>query len=73
MKSIVYLCCPVQSEAGWAFLTAVTTFVKGDWDENANRRLLPARQAGFSGQHHCPHLRGNAQSWELGGELRRIA
>jgi len=47
MKSTVYLCCPVQSEEGWAFLTAVTTFVKGDWDENETRRLLPARQLDF--------------------------
>ncbi len=47
MKSIVYLCCPVRSEEGWAFLTAVTTFLKGDWDENTDRRLLPARQLDF--------------------------
>lgn len=47
MKSIVYLCCPVQSKEGWAFLTAITTFVKGDWDENTDRRLLPARQLDF--------------------------
>jgi DNA segregation ATPase FtsK/SpoIIIE, S-DNA-T family len=47
MKSTVYLCCPVQSEQAWAFLTAVTTFVKGDWDENESRRLLPARQLDF--------------------------
>ena len=32
MKSVVYLCCPVQSREGWAFLTALTTFLKGDWD-----------------------------------------
>lgn len=47
MKSVVYLCCPVQSEEGWAFLTALTTFLKGDWDENEERRLLPARQLDF--------------------------
>jgi S-DNA-T family DNA segregation ATPase FtsK/SpoIIIE len=30
MKSVVYLCCPVQSPEGWAFLTAMTSFLKGD-------------------------------------------
>lgn len=50
LKSIVYLCCPVQSEETWAFLTAVTTFRKGggDWDGNADVRLLPVRQLDFS-------------------------
>lgn len=50
LKSIVYLCCPVQSEETWAFLTAVTTFRKGggDWDGNQEVRLLPVRQLDFS-------------------------
>ena len=48
LKSIVYLCCPVQSEETWAFLTAVTTFKKGDWDENPDSRLLPVRQLDFN-------------------------
>lgn len=47
MKSVVYLCCPVQSAEGWTFLSALTTFLKGDWDENDERRLLPARQLDF--------------------------
>lgn len=47
MKSVVYLCCPVQTEAGWAFLTALTSFIKGDWDEQRERRLLPARHLDF--------------------------
>jgi S-DNA-T family DNA segregation ATPase FtsK/SpoIIIE len=47
MKSVVYLCCPVQSAEGWHFLTALTTFLKGDWDENEERKLLPARQLDF--------------------------
>jgi DNA segregation ATPase FtsK/SpoIIIE, S-DNA-T family len=47
MKSVVYLCCPVQTAEGWSFLTALTTFLKGDWDENEARRLLPARQLDF--------------------------
>jgi S-DNA-T family DNA segregation ATPase FtsK/SpoIIIE len=47
MKSVVYLCCPVQSREGWAYLTALTTFIKGDWDEVEEKRLLPARQLDF--------------------------
>lgn len=47
MKSVVYLCCPVQSADGWSFLTALTTFIKGDWDENEEKKLLPARQLDF--------------------------
>lgn len=47
MKSVVYLCCPVQSKEGWAFLTALTTFLRGDWDGDEKRRLLPARQLDF--------------------------
>ncbi|MHA3771867.1 FtsK/SpoIIIE domain-containing protein [Verrucomicrobiota bacterium sgz303538] len=48
MKSIVYLCCPVQTTAGWSFITALTTFLKGDWDGVANKRLLPARKLDFN-------------------------
>lgn len=48
LKSVVYLCCPVQSEEIWRYLTAVTTFFKGDWDGNASTRLLPVRQLDFS-------------------------
>jgi S-DNA-T family DNA segregation ATPase FtsK/SpoIIIE len=47
MKSVVYLCCPVQSAEGWVYLTALTTFLKGDWDGNETKRLLPARQLDF--------------------------
>ncbi len=47
LKSVVYLCCPVQSREGWAFLTAVASFFKGDWDGNVSRRLLPVRQLDF--------------------------
>jgi len=47
MKSVVFLCCPVQSEEGWSFLTALTSFIKGDWDGNMSPRLLPARQLNF--------------------------
>jgi DNA segregation ATPase FtsK/SpoIIIE, S-DNA-T family len=48
MKSVVYLCCPVQTSEGWAFLTAMTTLMKGDWDDNVDRRLLPARKLDFN-------------------------
>ncbi|OFV84187.1 MAG: hypothetical protein A2W26_09485 [Acidobacteria bacterium RBG_16_64_8] len=47
MKSVVYLCCPVQSAEGWTFLTALTSFLRGDWDGIEDRRLLPARQLDF--------------------------
>lgn len=47
LKSMVYLCCPVQSIEGWNYLTALTSFIKGDWDENATKRLLPVRQLNF--------------------------
>lgn len=47
MKSVVYLCCPVQSAEGWTFLTALTSFLRGDWDGIKDRRLLPARQLDF--------------------------
>lgn len=47
LKSVVYLCCPVQSREGWAFLTAATSVLKGDWDGNESSRLLPVRQLDF--------------------------
>ena len=47
MKSVAYLCCPVQTKEGWSFITALTTFLKGDWDGPASRRLLPARKLDF--------------------------
>lgn len=48
LKSVVYLCCPVQSRETWAYLTAVTTFRKGDFDGNESSRLLPVRQLDFN-------------------------
>lgn len=47
MKSVVYLCCPVQTAEGWSYLTAVTSYIKGNWDGNEDQRLLPARQLDF--------------------------
>jgi S-DNA-T family DNA segregation ATPase FtsK/SpoIIIE len=47
MKSVVYLACPVQRAEGWAFLTAVATFLRGNWDADSATRLLPARQLDF--------------------------
>jgi S-DNA-T family DNA segregation ATPase FtsK/SpoIIIE len=47
MKSVVYLCCPEQRAEGWALLTAIVTFLKGDWDGDTGSRLLPARQLDF--------------------------
>jgi len=48
MKSVVYLCCPVQTKEGWSFITALTTFIKGDWDSVERQRLLPARKLDFN-------------------------
>jgi DNA segregation ATPase FtsK/SpoIIIE, S-DNA-T family len=48
MKSVVYLCCPVQTNEGWSFITALTTFIKGDWDGIESKRLLPARKLDFN-------------------------
>lgn len=47
LKSVVYLCCPAQTEEGWRYLTAVATFFQGDWDKHEDKRLLPARQLDF--------------------------
>jgi S-DNA-T family DNA segregation ATPase FtsK/SpoIIIE len=47
LKSAVYLCSPIQSAEGWAYLTAVATFFRGDRDAEDTRRLLPARQLDF--------------------------
>ncbi|MGE3308690.1 MAG: FtsK/SpoIIIE domain-containing protein [Limisphaerales bacterium] len=48
MKSVVYLCCPVQTKEGWSFVTALTTFIRGDWDCVECKRLLPARRLDFN-------------------------
>lgn len=48
LKSVSYLCCPVQSPEGWSYLTALTTFFKGDWNGDLKERYLPARQLDFS-------------------------
>lgn len=48
MKSVVYLCCPIQTNEGWSFTTAVTSFIKGDWDGVESKRLLPARKLDFN-------------------------
>ncbi|MBV8279636.1 MAG: DNA translocase FtsK, partial [Verrucomicrobia bacterium] len=48
MKSVVYLCCPVQTIAGYSFITALTSFIKGDWDGLESKRLLPARKLDFN-------------------------
>lgn len=46
LKSTVYLCCPVQSEEGWAHMAALTSFVRHEPVEDG-RRLLPVRQLDF--------------------------
>ncbi len=48
MKSVVYLCCPVQTKEGWSFITALTTFIRSDWDCVETKRMLPARKLDFN-------------------------
>ncbi len=47
LKSVVYLCCPAQTNQGWAYMSAVASFFKGNWDGNQQTRWLPARQLDF--------------------------
>jgi S-DNA-T family DNA segregation ATPase FtsK/SpoIIIE len=47
MKSVTYLCCPAQRAEGWAYLSALATFFRGDWDDDRTIRLVPARQLDF--------------------------
>ncbi|RWJ04466.1 MAG: DNA translocase FtsK [Mesorhizobium sp.] len=47
LKSCVYLCSPVQSGEGWAYLSALTTFLKSEEDIQDGKRLLPVRQLDF--------------------------
>lgn len=46
-KSIVYLCCPVQTKEGWDYVTAISSFFRPDWDADPTKRYLPARQLDF--------------------------
>jgi S-DNA-T family DNA segregation ATPase FtsK/SpoIIIE len=46
-KSIVYLCCPAQTNEGWAYLTAIASYFRPDWDADGKGRYLPARQLDF--------------------------
>src|SRR5258708_30462706 len=48
MNCVVYLCCPVQPREGWSFITALTSFIRGDWDCIEVKRLLPARKLDFN-------------------------
>lgn len=48
MKSIVYLCSPVQTSFGWSYITALTSFFKNDVLGNKDERLIPARKLDFN-------------------------
>lgn len=48
LKSAVFLCCPVQSAEGWAYVSAVASVFKGDRDETTAKRLVPVRQLDFA-------------------------
>jgi DNA segregation ATPase FtsK/SpoIIIE, S-DNA-T family len=47
LKSVVYLCCPAQTTQGWAYMSALASFFKGNWDGDERTRWLPARQLDF--------------------------
>jgi len=47
MKSAVYLCCPVQSAEGWAYLDAIAAILRGEYQDTRGRHLLPTRQLDF--------------------------
>lgn len=47
-KSIVYLCSPAQTPEGWAYLTAIASYFRPDFDADKQRRYLPARQLDFN-------------------------
>ena len=47
-KSIVYLCSPAQTKEGWAYLTAIASYFRPDWDAEKKRRYIPARQLDFN-------------------------
>ncbi len=47
-KSIAYLCSPAQTKEGWAYLTAIASYFRPDFDADKQRRYLPARQLDFN-------------------------
>jgi S-DNA-T family DNA segregation ATPase FtsK/SpoIIIE len=47
MKSVVYLCCPVQRAEGWSYLSATSAFFRPQAEATGTRRLIPARQLDF--------------------------
>jgi len=47
MRSSVFLCCPVQSAEGWAYLDAVAAMLRGEYQDTLGRHLVPARQLDF--------------------------
>jgi DNA segregation ATPase FtsK/SpoIIIE, S-DNA-T family len=46
-KSIVYLSSPAQTQEGWAYMTAIASHFRPDWDAEKQRRYIPARQLDF--------------------------
>lgn len=48
MKSVIFLCSPVQTREGWSFITALTSFFKEEWHGDPGKKLLPARQLDFN-------------------------
>lgn len=47
MKSVVYLACPMQTEAGWSYINALSSIIKPHL-KDFGKHLLPARQLDFN-------------------------
>lgn len=47
LKTTAYLCCPVQTAEGWAYISALTAFVRHETPATGATRLLPVRQLDF--------------------------
>ena len=50
LRSAVYLTCPEQTEAGWAYLEALSSLVRGENGASAEKRLLPVVELEFQDQ-----------------------
>ena len=47
LKSAVYLCCPEQTTAGWAWMSAIAAFVASGQPAHDSQRLLPVWELDF--------------------------
>lgn len=47
-KSIVFLCSPVQTAECWSYIAVLTSFLKGEFNSEDGKKLLPVRQLDFT-------------------------